>query len=1010
MKKLLCATFICILFASVSMSCAQQQIKEGIFPSPHEIMLLSTSAKSTSVSDGYKTFDLEAILRQVADNPRFDTAIAAAKKSVAQLMAMSDSELRALIPPADTKRALMVHRKGCPVHGGGTAVYQPFGTTVDLKYPLQVRCPIGGEVYPNDDFPDDGQGWLDDRPGSPTEGERYYFTGWFNHWFLYSMPGYVKTMAQVWFLTGEEKYSHTARVLIERFMEVYPDIDGRDLTYDGTDWGVYVKMTGTFWEGTVLMDLTRGIELLLPTFEDSFIRDIHDRIYRPAFDAYRAKPASGNWGNLWNTALTKFGTVTGDTAMLNFVLFEHPAAEVPTIDNQFMRDGFPYEASISYASTYQFVAGNVAEAMGENGRWVWDHPHMRESFHAFADLVCLGRFTHFAADAGGLYNNGWTLPVREVRSAYLAYRTPKLARYLLQALEVHGMSETVSLDDLFREPLDMEKVKRKAASLEPPQSTMAPLRGFAIMRTGEDNSRTELFFDYGFAHAAHSHADRLNINLFAAGREFIPEMGYPEYMDHIAPATGGWTTHTVCHATVEVNEKRQLFSTFGDIHGFVDTDGIKYADASCEDAYTHCGVDLYRRALVMIDIPGGAYVVDLFRVRGGEQHDYLFHGPPVDVSLEGLTLPEPSAGTLAGKNIPFGHKPDGVRPYDIDNSGYQYLYDVQETAVEKPYGVRWLSDDGTMFAAEFVPDENETFILTKGYPRPASKSLPPMPFMVRRKKPVDDTEISQFASVLSVKRAGESMPLVQEVKRIELTDASDKTAYGISVKHVYGEEVILFAASSDGHVFSADGRFRLDGQLGAASWRNGRLERMILIGGTDFYVEGNHIQQGTAGVEAEVVQVYDSKVVLDKPLASDTEGCVIFIDRLPVRSAYWVEKVDGKTVYVSPTTWIGRGRVSEIDVETGMILDGRSIFRLADIQRQPYYEGIRNYYSGAWVVPESGGVSYRLKTADNKSVVLDHDQDLLRAEHDFPDGITFLLYDIGPGDKVWALNVKQVGF
>ena len=1010
MKNVVCSS--CIVFAVmlVLVSCSRQPIEEGIFPSPHEITLASTSAGTTSLRDGYRTFDREAILGRVADNARFDTAIDTAKESVSQLLSMSDGELRALIPPAHTKRALMVHRKGCPVHGGGTAVYQPFGIKVDLSYPLRVRCPIGGEVYPNDEFPDDGQGWLDDRPGSPTEGERYYFTGWFNHWFLYSMPRYVKTMAQLWFLTGDDVYSDKASVLIERFMEVYPDIDGKDLTYDGTDWGVYVKMTGTFWEGTVLMDLTRGIELLLPSFDNSFIQDIHDRIYRPAFDAYSAKPASGNWGNLWNTALTKFGTVTGDTDMLNFVLFEHPAAEVPTIDNQFMRDGFPFEASISYASTYQFVAGNVAEAMGENGRWVWDHPHMRESFHAFADLVCLGRFTHFAADAGGLHNNGWTLPVREVRSAYLAYRTPKLACYLLQALEIHGMNETVSLDDLFREPLDMEEVRGKAANLEPPESTLAPLRGFAIMRTGEGDARAALFFDYGFAHAAHSHADRLNINLFAAGREFIPEMGYPEYMDHIAPATGGWTTHTVCHATVEVNEKRQLFSTFGDLHGFVDADGIKYADASCEDAYAHCGVDLYRRALVMIDIPGGAYVVDLFRVRGGDKHDYLFHGPPVDVSIDGLTLPEPSAGTLAGENIPFGHKPDDVRPYDIDNSGYQYLYDVQETAVEKPYGVQWLSEDGTAFTADFVPDENETFILTKGYPRPASKSLPPMPFLVRRRNPVNDTDISQFASVLSVKRAGENTPVIQEVTRIGLTEASDKTAYGISVKHAYGEDVILFATSPDGHVSSADGRYTLNGQLGAASWRNGRLERMTLIGGTDFTVEGNHVQQGTAGVEAVVVQVYDNKVVLDKPIPAETENRVIFIDRLPVRSAYWVERVNGRTVHISPTTWIGRGRVGDIDVDSGVILDGRDIFRLADIQQQPYFEDIRNYYSGARIIPESGGADYRLKTADSRSVTLDTGREISNAARDLPKGSTFLLYDIGPGDRVRTMNVKQVKF
>ena len=88
--------------------------------------------------------------------------------------------------------------------------------------------------------------------------------------------------------------------------------------------------------------------------------------------------------------------------MLDYMLYDHPAAEAPVLDNQFFRDGFPYEASFGYASMYHGVAKNIAEAMGPDGRWVWDHPHVRASFHSFADLVCLDRFTHFSADMGGI--------------------------------------------------------------------------------------------------------------------------------------------------------------------------------------------------------------------------------------------------------------------------------------------------------------------------------------------------------------------------------------------------------------------------------------------------------------------------------------------------------------------------------------------------------------------------------------------------------------------------------
>jgi len=51
----------------------------------------------------------------------------------------------------------------------------------------------------------------------------------------------------------------------------------------------------------------------------------------------------------------------------------------------------------------------VTGVMGDEGRHLWDHPHLRATYSAYTDLVCLDRFTHFAADMGSLQNDGWTL-------------------------------------------------------------------------------------------------------------------------------------------------------------------------------------------------------------------------------------------------------------------------------------------------------------------------------------------------------------------------------------------------------------------------------------------------------------------------------------------------------------------------------------------------------------------------------------------------------------------------
>ncbi|MCD6308444.1 MAG: heparinase II/III family protein, partial [Candidatus Latescibacteria bacterium] len=989
--------------AALTLSCSTSR-EQAFFPDPPQVRYDRSTLAKSNVREGYRTFDRKAVLAKIEGDDRYPPLVERARKSVEKLVSMDDESLRALICPADYIRALMVHRKGCPVHGGGTSVYQPFGTTVDLDYPLQVKCPIGGEVYPNAEFPDDGSGWLDDREGSPTKGEKYYFIGWFNHWFLQSMPSRVKTMARLWLITGDDRYAHKATVLLDRFMEVYPDMDGDDLTYDGTDWGVYVKMLPTMWEGAALSNLVSAVEILLPTLDDAFIERFHANVFRPAFEAYREHPAPSNWGNVWNAPFARFVNKTGDEEILDYMLYEHPVAVLPTLDNQYFRDGFPYEAAFGYGSHYLYDDWHIAEEMGANGDWIWEHPNLRSAFHAFAGIVILDKYTHFFGDTGGIKNNGLTLRPALLLEAYRRYKTPVIARYLLQAYNLYGFSSTVSLDNLFTDDPpkpDMEEIRETAAKAGPFRSTLAPVRGFAVMRTGEGDDRAALFFDYGYAHAAHSHADRLNINLFALDREFIPEMGYPEYMDSIAPTPGGWTTHTVCHATVEVDGKRQLEGVFGDLHAFVHADGVKIVDASCEDAYVHCGVDLYRRSLALIDIPGGAYAADIFRVRGGDgMHDYLFHGPPVDVKLYGVSLSPPRKGTLAGEDVAFGWKPDNVLPYHVDNMGYQYLYDVQTCEKKEPYSASWTMDDGVAFSAVFIPGGTETFHLTKGYPRPSSKSLPPMPFLVRRSVTDGPDDTSIFASVLSYARKGDT-PLVIEAKRIDLSPDSDRDAFGLLVKHRYGKDIILSTLSPTGYAASADGRFELRGQYGVASWRDGRPTRLTLVGGTLLRAGGTRAILDSPGVEATVRQVYHDRLVLDRELPHDAVGQVILADRSPVQSAYWVRNIEGNAATVSPGTWIGRGRVDRYDAAAGTIYDSRDVFplgekrnRLADISGMKYPEGNRNYYAGSWLVATDGSAHYRLERGGHPGFVLDKSQDLTRVEKDFPVGSGFLLYDV----------------
>ena len=133
-----------------------------------------------------------------------------------------------------------------------------------------------------------------------------------------------------------------------------------------------------------------------------------------------------------------------------------------------------------------------------------------------------------------------------------------------------------------------------------------------------------------------------------------------------------------------------------------------------------------------------------------------------------------------------------------------------------------------------------------------------------------------------------------------------------------------------------------------------------------------------------------------------------------MKSSYRIERIEENTVYVTLGTLIGRGRVNRYDSAAHTIYDNRDIFplggkrnRLADITSMKYPEGNRNYYAGSWMVGENGSVYYHLTSGGFPGFVLDASQDLSGLEKDFPKGKTFLLYNLGLGDRVWTLGLKQ---
>src|ERR1035437_3745583 len=162
-------------------------------------------------------------------------------------------------------------------------------------------------------------------------------------------------------------------------------------------------------------------------------------------------------------------------------------------------------------------------------------------------------------------------------------------------------------------------------------------KGIGILRQGAGPNAQALLLRFGPS-LIHGHRDDLNINLFARGYELTYDLGYGLGSTHTQV---GWARQTASHNLVVVNERSQgegAGGSGGSLHLFADLPGLKLIEASSESSYAGQGVTLYRRTLALVGNPSGGYALDLFRVKGGSQHDYLFHALADRAKVTGVPL------------------------------------------------------------------------------------------------------------------------------------------------------------------------------------------------------------------------------------------------------------------------------------------------------------------------------------------------------------------------------------
>jgi len=697
-----------------------------------------------------------------------------AEAGAARWLAMSDEDLWAFILDAAIPRALNVRfGEGCPVCGkevfakGG---HYPWIMSTDE--PFKVKCPVCERVFPSNDFAaylasgrkeeldttekyvDDGFGWVD------ADGNHYWFVAHYVFWQRWrrDILGALGALSYAYELTGDPKYAHKTGVMLGRMVEVYPKMDYATQAYHNGQWpaGIHGRIVDYIWENGTIKTLAlaydrvyealdddaelaafleaRGVDGLKRAFEQEVLhfmaRDVMEGRIRG--NMYY-QPTLAQLAIIVDNDDPAYGPTTEE--MVDWLLYG--GGEIMTIlYNGFDRDGAGGESAPGYSSSWNTNFCKVADLLIRLGVNITSEARWRQVVRFPYNVTVAGEFCARIGDCHGDLHRTPKLVNNVVNTFGYQHLEDAQCAQLLLDQKVFGNS-------LWGETLDrgdVEAVAKRAPDLTRLHTRDLGGYGLGVFEAGKGRAARAATMYYGGADAWHGHHDRLTIDYWAHGRTFLPEMGYPAHWNDKGHR---FTRGMPCHYIVEIDQKCSANKKAGYLDSFVAGSKVRVMRAHAEAVYPGVA-DVYRRTLAMIDVGDESFLIDLFHVRGGELHDYHFHGLPFGkFTTNGLDHVSTQAkGTLLGEDVEWGREPKHA-------SGYDFLRNVRRYQADGVWSVRWVGREDSRLGYWMPPCPE--VIVCDGEP-PYKPDYPEtMEFIVVRERAAD----SLFPAVIAPSAGGD---------------------------------------------------------------------------------------------------------------------------------------------------------------------------------------------------------------------------------------------------------------
>ena len=547
--------------------------------------------------------------------------------------------------------------------------------------------------------------------------------------------------------------------------------------------------------------------------------------------------------------------------------------------------------------------------------------------------------------------------------------------------------------------------------------------GVGILESGEGANRRGLWLYYG-DHPGHSHEQPMDMGLFAHRRNLMRHMGYPYSWQHMDTWDASWITHFGVKVVTGDGEEPWWRSTVRIFHGhggfqIVQALGHGITRSRPEQGCLDLPGHRLRRALCLVDLPDGRfYAVDFFRVDGGTEHWWTFHGLPGAMRVDSPgELRAQSGGTVAGQSVAYGETPPKPTPKSL-----AYLYDVRRGPAGTPWSATWELEkcDGLALKITQVWPKGGELVFARGRSPHAPADNPPYELdWVLRHRRGKAPFASEFISVIE---ADTALPVASATPLRRGAASGVKVAAADLTHWVLRTDSGANSRKDGARARRIDGDVRFDGQAGFVEVDGRGIRRMTLVGEGTLTWRGSGILHGAPDWRGRVAEVDapNRRIVIHAESAPPARlvGEYLLVNRAYggrvdgelVSSqdsfAYRVEEVApaGEGRWECRVNWsplIGDGKVGE-HTETGFRVPGQMPLTAA-----------RVYYRGAYVLNHDRSVRVKLNdarggySAPEAALVVAPEFRGLLADG-FPPGSAFVVEEIGVGDGVTVHGWTEV--